>query len=220
MNEDNRDTRAEAFARAGEASDKKESIKTKAKGAPGTATSNKVSKKVRRKREQRKQLMAFAAIVVVVAIVGAAIVFYNKWKGEQVETLPQDQRIVAVVNGQEQEIAPYSTCEIDDKDCKPGKPVPVELKGAKEFTLKIPHDVSNHDWSMLKIYNDPGANQDNYFRSDETQEVKLKLAAERKSADGSTPSLKLIEIRSLLVGLDADKKQTPVNTIWSIEIKE
>lgn len=220
MTEDNRDSRAKAFARASEASkDQQDSLDTAADKASGTA-GKKVSKKARRKQEQRKQLMAFAAIVLVVLIVAAAIVFYNRWKADKVETLPQDQRIVMQVNGQEKEIAPYATCEIDDKDCKPGQPVPVELGGAKEFTLKIPQDVSNHDWSMLKIYNDPGANQENYFRADESKEVKLKLDAERKSADGSTPSLKLVEIRSMLVGLDSEKKQTPVNTIWSIEVKE
>lgn len=212
MSEENRDSKAKAFARASEASEKKKDL--------GTGASTKLGKKARRKQEQRKQLMAFAAIVIVVALVGAAVVFYNKWKDGQVETLPQDQRIVAVVDGQEQEIAPYATCELDDKDCKPGKPVPLELKGAKEFTLKVPNDVSNHDWSMLKIYNDPGANQDNYFRADESQEVQIKLDAERKSTDGSTPRLKLVEIRSMLVGLDAEKNQTPVNTIWSIEVKE
>ena len=220
MSDEKRDSRAKAFARASGASGEKENHHDDSEIAVAAGGGKKLSKKARRKQEQRKQLLAFAAIVAVVAIVAAAIVFYNRWRDGQVETLPQDQRIVAVVDGQEQHIAPYSTCELDDKDCKPGQPAPLELKGAKEFTLKIPQDVTNHDWSLLKIYNDPGANQDNYFRADEAQEVKLKLGAERKSADGSTPSLKLVEVRSMLVGLDAEKNQTPVNTIWSIEIKE
>ena len=220
MTEDNRDSRAKAFARANEASKEQHSGSSHTESKASSTPAKKISKKARRKQEQRKQLMAFAAIVLVVLIVAAAIVFYNRWKADKVETLPQDQRIVAVVDGKEKEIAPYATCEIDDKNCKPGQPVPLELGGAKELTLRIPQDVSNHDWSMLKIYNDPGANQDNYFRSDEAKEVQLKVNAERKSSDGSTPSLKLVEVRSMLVGLDSEKHQTPVNTIWSIEIKE
>lgn len=177
-----------------------------------------LTKKQRRKKEQRRQLMMGAAILLAVAVVVAAVLGYNAWKDGQVETLPEEQRIVAVVDGEEQEVAPYSTCAVDAADCQPGEPFKLQLDGAKEFTLKIPRDVYDHDWALLKVYDDPGANTDDYFTSNERQEVTIKIDAERKSEDGSTPQLAVVEIQSLLIGLDAEKNQTPVTAVWSFEV--
>lgn len=177
-----------------------------------------LTKKQRRQKEQRRQLLFGLAIVVLVAVVVLAVLGYNKWKDEQVETLPQDQRIVAVVDGEETEVAPYSTCEVDAPKCEPGAPHRLDLKGAKEFTLKLPQDVYDHDWALLKVYDDPGANTDDYFKANEKQEVNVKLDAERKSGDGSTPKLAVVEIQSLLIGLDKEKNQTPVTAVWSFEV--
>ena len=41
-----------------------------------------------------------------------------------------------------------------------------------------------------------------------------------KADDGSTPQLKVLELHSMLVGLDDNDEQTPYATIWSIEIAQ
>ncbi|WP_293792141.1 DUF2771 domain-containing protein [uncultured Corynebacterium sp.] len=188
--------------------------KTSAKPAP------KLSKKQQRKRAQRKQLLTMGAIVVLVVVVIGGVLLYNRWQDGKIETLPQEQRITAVVDGKELEIAPYSVCELDDRDCKPSEPHKLEVGDAKEVTLKLPEDVYNHDWSLLQIFDDPGANQDNYYKGDERQEVTLKTEADVKSKDGSTPKLKVLELHSMLIGLDDNDEQTPYATIWSIEIAQ
>ena len=126
---------------------------------PDAAAPKKLSKKQKRRKAQRRQLLTALALVAMVAVVVAAVVGYNQWKDGHVETLPSEQRITAVVNGQETEIAPYSACEIDDADCQQqeGQPFELDLQGAKEFTLKLPKDVYDHDWAMLQIFDDPGA---------------------------------------------------------------
>ncbi|KAB1501338.1 DUF2771 domain-containing protein [Corynebacterium sp. 320] len=177
-----------------------------------------LTKKQRRKKQQRRQLLIGLAIVCAVIVVVGAVLGYNAWKDRQVDVLPQDQRITAVVGDREIELAPYSTCEVDDAQCTPSQPTTLELHGAKEFTLKIPEDVYDHDWSLLKVFDDPGANEDNYFKSDEKHEVTLSVEADKKASDGSTPQLKVVEVQSLLIGVDADKQQTPIMTIWSLEI--
>lgn len=176
----------------------------------------KLTKKQRRLRAQRKQLIPIAAIVVLVAVVVASVLAYYHWKDNHIETLPQDQRVVAVVNGQETEVAPYSTCEVDDQHCKEGEPFELSMGGAKKFTLKIPQDVYDHDWRLVEIFNDPGANTESYYKSNEKKEVEISLDSPKKTDDGSTPRLTVLEIQSLLIGEDADGEQTPVNAVWSI----
>lgn len=187
---------------------------------PSGKPAPKLSKKQQRKRAQRKQLMTMGAIVALVVVVIGGVLLYNRWQDGKIETLPQDQRIIAVVDGEEHEIAPYSVCQLDDPDCKPSEPYKLQVGDAKKVTLKPPEDVYDHDWSLLQIFDEPGANQDNYYKSYEREEVTLDLEASVKADDGNTPQLKVLELHSMLVGLDDNDEQTPYATIWSIEIAQ
>lgn len=187
---------------------------------PSGRPAPKLSKKQQRKRAQRKQLMTMGAIVALVVVVIGGVLLYNRWQDGKIETLPQDQRIIAVVDGEEHEIAPYSVCQLDDPHCKPSEPYKLQVGDAKKVTLKPPEDVYDHDWSLLQIFDEPGANQDNYYKSYEREEVTLDLEASVKADDGSTPQLKVLELHSMLVGLDDNDEQTPYATIWSIEIAQ
>lgn len=187
---------------------------------PSGKPAPKLSKKQQRKRAQRKQLMTMGAIVALVVVVIGGVLLYNRWQDGKIETLPQDQRIIAVVDGEEHEIAPYSVCQLDDPDCKPSEPYKLQVGDAKKVTLKPPEDVYDHDWSLLQIFDEPGANQDKYYKSYEREEVTLDLEASVKADDGRTPQLKVLELHSMLVGLDDNDEQTPYATIWSIEIAQ
>lgn len=183
-------------------------------------TGKKLTKKQRRKKEQRKQLMTLLAIVALVVVVVGGVLLYNKWSDGRVKTLPQDQRIVAVVDGQETEIPPYSACELDDQGCKGDKPFELHIGDAKEITLKMPKDVSDINWRMVEIFDDPGANVEQYYKPGESKEVTVSVESDKETEDGSVPQLTVLEIQSLLVGLDDNGEQTPVNTVWSIAPKK
>lgn len=185
-----------------------------------TPAPKKLSRKQQRKKQQRKQLATALAILAVVVVIIAAVIFYNRWKDDQIETLPQDQRITAVVNGQETEIPPYSACQIGDKDCKPGEPFVLHVGDAKEFTLKIPQDVYDHDWSLLQIFDDPGANAESYFKANEKQEITIQTTSDKKAADGATPKLAVVEVHTMLIGLDGNGEQTPVGTVWALQVEK
>lgn len=208
----------ESSTHTSEKANSKATKKVTEKGAGKPAP--KLSKKQQRQRAQRKQLLTMGAIVALVVVVIGGVLLYNRWQDGKIETLPKDQRIIAVVDGKEVEIAPYSACQLDDPDCRPSEPYKLEMGDAKEVTLKLPEDVYDHDWSMLQIFNDPGANQDNYYKGNERQEVTLKTEANVKAKDGSTPLLRVVELHSMLVGLDDNDEQTPYATIWSIEIAQ
>lgn len=193
---------------------------TESAGAASTPTGQRsLSKKQRRRAEQRKQVLAVVAIAVAVTLVVLAVLAFNAWRNKQIDTLPQDQRIVAVVGDNRVDVAPYSTCEIDAKQCQPSSPTELDFGPKGTVTLQLPQDVYDHDWSMLKIYDDPGANTEDYFRSNEQKEVTVSTASEKRTADGRTPKLTVVEIHSLLVGKDANGEQTPVATVWAIKPK-
>lgn len=181
-----------------------------------TDDARKLSKKARRKRAQRQQLITFGAIVAVVLIVVGGVLWFVRWQGEQIETLPADQRITAVVGDKEVEIPPYSVCELDDRECAPGQPFSLDLAGAKEFTVKVPRDISDHDWAVLEIFDDPGANEQTLHRGNEATEITIPVESPRLSADGTHPALAVVEVHSMLVGLDAQGENTPMNVVWSI----
>lgn len=185
------------------------------------ASTKKLTKKQKRRKAQRRQLLTVLAIAVMVIVVVAGVLVFNKWKDKQVETLPADQRITAIVNGEETDIAPYIACELDDKECQDqeNKPFELDLHGAKEFTLKVPSDVAATQWAMLQIFNDPGANTEKTFAPNESSEVTIKLDSDKVADDKTTPRTAVVEIHSMLVGLDDNDEQTPVNTVWSIAPK-
>ncbi|HIW95396.1 MAG TPA: DUF2771 domain-containing protein [Candidatus Corynebacterium gallistercoris] len=158
-------------------------------------------------------------IAAVVAIVIAGVIGYTRWKDGQVETLPADQVIVAVVDGQETEIRPYSACQLDDPECQPSEPTVLKVGDADEIELRVPEDVYDHDWSVLRIYDDPGANADDYYKSYEVESVTIPVTSEKKAEDGSSPTLAVVEVHSMLVGLDDEGEQAPIATVWSIGIE-
>lgn len=188
-------------------------------GATKESASKKMSKKARRRQRQRKQLLAMASLLLVVVVIIGGVILYNKWAEQRIETLPQDQRITAVVDGREIAVPPYSACEIGSTECNPGEPFELKVGDAKEFTLKIPQDVADHDWSMLKVYPDPGANTEDYFKSNEVTELKIQTKAEKASSDGSHSPLQVVEIHSMLIGKGAEGDQAPYATIWSLAVR-
>ncbi|RAV34284.1 DUF2771 domain-containing protein [Corynebacterium heidelbergense] len=183
------------------------------------AVKPKLSKKQRRKRQQRKQLFAAVAIIAVVAAIVGGVLVFNSWRSKQIGTLPADQRVTAVVDGKETEVAPYAACELGVDGCGQGKPFELPVGGAKEITVKVPQDVADHDWSLLKVYEDPGANSEDYFKPNEMHEVTIPLVSDKKSQDGKNPSLTVVEIHTVLVGKGKDGDQSPFGTVWSIAPK-
>lgn len=179
----------------------------------------KMSAKQRRKAEQRKQIKVVLSIVVLVAIVVLAVLGFNWWRGRHNETMPEDQRIIAVVGDEEVEIPPYAACEFDDDDCDQREPFELDFKGQKSVTLKLPQDVYDHDWALLRVYDDPEMQKNEYHKANETPEVTLSAQSPEKKKDGKHYQLTVLEIHSLLIGQDSDGEETPVSTIWSISPK-
>jgi cytoskeletal protein RodZ len=173
----------------------------------------KQTKKQRRKAAQRRQLLTVLVIVILVAAVAGFFWWFQNRPEKHPD--PHDLRITAVVNGQETEVAPYSVCAIGQDDCTPGTPTKLDIPADGEVTLKLPDDVSDGEWQLLQIYDDPGANVDNTYSANEKSEVTIKGSSDQKSSDGKNPRLAVAEIHTWALGQDDDGEQG-YTVVWSV----
>jgi hypothetical protein len=180
---------------------------------PAQPAQPKQTKKQRRKALQRRQLLTFLIIVILVAVV-AFIVWRVQTRPDK-ETAPQDLRITAVVDGQEQEISPYSVCAIGQQDCKPGEPTTLSIPADGEVTLKLPGNVSDGEWQLLQIYDDPGANVDHTYTANEKSEVTVKGSSDQTNDEGKHPRLAVVEIHTWALGKQ-DGEEQGYTVVWSV----
>lgn len=180
-----------------------------------SADTPKQSKKQRRKAAQRKQMITFGAIVLLVVVVAGAVLGYQYWSDNRPEPHPSELRVtVTDANGDEEEYAPYSVCQMFSGECDEGEPVEIELGPDEEATLSLPEEVYDHDWTMLQIFDDPAANTEDTYTGYEQTEVTVRGSADQEDEDGENARLAVVEIHSSLVGED-DGEEVAFGAVWA-----
>lgn len=177
----------------------------------------KQTKKQRRKAAQRRQLLTFLIILILVALVAGIFWWWQSRPDKHPD--PHDLHITAVVDGQEQEISPYSVCAIGQQDCEPGEPTTLSIPADGEVTLKLPDDVSDGEWQLLQIYDDPGANVDNTYTANEKSEVTIKGSSDQTNEEGQHPRLAVAEIHTWALGTD-DGEEQGYTVVWSVAARQ
>lgn len=175
----------------------------------------KLTKKQRRKAAQRRQLVTFLGIVVLVAVVAVVVLGVQKLRGAGEDTAPRDLRVTAVTADGDIELAPYSVCAYGDADCKGVTPSTVPLPADGEITLKLPSEIYDHDWILVKIFDDPAANTENSYAANEMTEITLQGSSADEDATGEHPRLAVAEIQTILID-DSGEEPEPVAAVWSI----
>lgn len=176
----------------------------------------KLTKKQRRKAAQRRQLLTFLGIVVLVVVVAGVVLGVQRYRSSQDGTAPQDLRVTVVTaDGSSSEIAPYAIWADGESRDSDATPSPVALPADGEITLKLPSDVYDHDWKLLKIYEDYGANTENSYAANEMKELTVAGSSERTDDDGKHPRLIGLEIQSVLIDSSGDEEE-PVVAVWSL----
>ena len=112
-----------------------------------------------RKEARKKSLLQILALIVVVAVIVAAVVIFQNWWNQRPGPDPRDIKVTATVGDNSLEVSPYIACE-PGADCPEGE-VP-NLTVGEDDTLKldIPEEISDHEWKILSIYDDPAANDE------------------------------------------------------------
>ncbi|WP_312778337.1 DUF2771 domain-containing protein [Corynebacterium variabile] len=180
----------------------------------------KLTKKQRRKAAQRKQLLMFLGVIVLVAAAAGAVLGIQKYMDSRDGTKPADLRVTAVsADGGETELAPWSIWADGDERTNDEDPSTLDIPADGEITLKLPSDVYDHDWTLLQVYDDEGANSSSSYAANEAKEVTIEGSSSLTDDDGNHPRLIGVEIQSVLID-DSGDEEEPVVAVWSIAPKK
>ena len=146
----------------------------------------KLTKKQRRKAAQRKQLLMFLGVIVLVAVVAGAVLGIQKYMDSRDGTKPADLRFTAVsADGEETELAPWSIWADGDERTNDEDPSTLDIPADGEITLKLPSDVYDHDWTLLQVYDDEGANSSSSYAANEAKEVTIEGSSSLTDDEGN-----------------------------------
>ena len=168
------------------------------------------------KQARKKSLLQFLALIIAVAVIVVAVVLFQKWRNDRPGPEPQDVTITATVGSDTLDVAPYSVCE-PGTDCKEGEVPNLTVGPDDTLKLEIPEAISNHEWSVLSIYDDPAANDSTSHGANETTSLDIPGSVPPiEASTGERPKLMVVEISTLMIGHDANGEETPMQTVWSL----
>ncbi|OFP86985.1 DUF2771 domain-containing protein [Corynebacterium sp. HMSC059E07] len=168
------------------------------------------------KQARKKSLLQFLALIIAVAVIVVAVVLFQKWRNDRPGPEPQDVTITATVDSDTLDVAPYSVCE-PGTDCKEGEVPNLTVGPDDTLKLEIPEAISNHEWSVLSIYDDPAANDSTSHGANETTSLDIPGSVPPiEASTGERPKLMVVEISTLMIGHDANGEETPMQTVWSL----
>lgn len=168
----------------------------------------------------RKNLTQFLVLVAAVVVVVTVSVVFQNWWNNRPGPEPSEVTITASSALAEIEASPYTACEIGET-CEEGEVPSLKVPQDGDVTLTLPRDVYDHDWALLKVYDEPAASSEEYFTSFAEKEVTVPLSVDAvDGSDGHRPRLVLLEIKSLLVGTSAAGDEAPFEVVWSISMDD
>ncbi|MFK3622579.1 DUF2771 domain-containing protein [Corynebacterium hesseae] len=168
------------------------------------------------KQARKKSLLQFLVLIIAVAVIVVAVVLFQKWRNDRPGPEPQDVTITATVGSDTLDVAPYSVCE-PGTDCKEGEVPNLTVGPDDTLKLEIPEAISNHEWSVLSIYDDPAANDSTSHGANETTSLDIPGSVPPiEASTGERPKLMVVEISTLMIGHDANGEETPMQTVWSL----
>ena len=105
------------------------------------------------------QLLVLALGVVVIV---AGFYFFTEWQKNRPATPLRDVTVTVTNGAAEQEIRPYTICELD-AECDGGEPPAMALDDSAQVTFAVSREISSSSWKLLTIYDDPAANDEQIF---------------------------------------------------------
>ncbi|MCS4490061.1 DUF2771 domain-containing protein [Corynebacterium sp. ES2794-CONJ1] len=156
----------------------------------------------------KKTIVQVAGLGVAVLVVLITSIAFQNWWNNRPGTAPEDLKIQAQLGSERFEVPPYSVCELGEP-CREDSPTLKDLSAANELVVDVPRDIYDHDWTVLSIYDDPAHNSEFYFGPYEKKHIEIPTT-------NSDAELLVVEIKSVLIGRDADGAETPLSVVWSV----
>ncbi len=176
--------------------------------APLQAATKKTSER-KKSLFQRKPLYFLMTLVLAVVVITAGVIIFQKWWNNRPGPDPASVQITAVVEESSQDISPYQTCAFGEECVQKGEISRVMVNPDDTLDIKVPSIMQRADVSVLAIYDNPAANNENIIGTSE--EKNISIPGSRGEAQ-----LQLVEIKSVLLGTDAQGEETPVSVVWSM----
>lgn len=159
--------------------------------------------------QRKKQLLQILGLLLAVTLMVVGSIVFQNWWSKRSEREPQDVTVTVQSGDTTLELQPYSICE-PGSQCQEGEVPSIEVDADAELNLTIPDEVSDHDWSLLKIYNDPSQNDQTFYGAHEATQATA-------PARSGKADLVVVEVSSVLISHDANGEESPVTVTWSVE---
>ncbi|GGG79080.1 DUF2771 domain-containing protein [Corynebacterium pelargi] len=167
-----------------------------------------VSSRTRRKNAKQIAFLAVAVIIVLVATL-----LFQQWWADRKQREPEEVSITVSTGGENLEVFPFSICE-PGVPCEEAEVPEISLNKDQSLKVTVPEDIADHDWTLLKIYDDPKANDEQAFGPHEATEASAPAVVEEYES-----KLVVCEVTSVMIGHDDEGNETPYRVTWSVRAK-
>lgn len=172
-----------------------------------------------RRQAKKKSLLQILALIIAVVIIVVATVLVQNWWNNRPGPEPGEVSVTASVGDESIEVSPYLVCE-PGVECPEGEVPNLPVGPDETLKLELPEPIHNHDWQLLMIYDDPGANDQQLHGAYDATEVEIPGSVDPVGESTERPRLVVVEVSSVMVGHDEEGVETPYTTIWSLSTHE
>lgn len=170
-----------------------------------------------RKEARKRSLLQILGMVIAVAVIAVAAVLIQSWWNNRPAPDPSTISITASVGDRSEEIAPYMVCELG-VECPEGDVPTISVDENDTLHLEIPDEIRDTQWKLLRIYDDPAANDESLYGAGEKNSVDIPGSVDPIEASDSDkrPQLQVVEVSNVMVSEVDGKEEAPYSVVWSI----
>ena len=171
-------------------------------------------KKLTRKEAKRKNLLQVLALIVIAAVIIAVVVIAQMWFSSRPDPQPEESAIEVTVGEDTREVLPYLIAE-PGTEGEAGEVDTFDVGPDDTVEISVPPHVFDHDWSVVRIYDDPAINDQTLYGPNERDQVSVPGSVDPVNEGDERPRLMVVEVQSVLIGTDGEE-ETPYSVVWSV----
>lgn len=170
-----------------------------------------------RKEARKKSLLQILGLIIAVAVIAVGAVLIQSWWNNRPGPDPASISLTASVGDRTEEVAPYLVCELG-VECPERKVPNLKVGDDETLHLDIPKEISNTQWKLLRIYDNPAANDETVYGAGEENSVDVPGSVDpiEESDSKDRPHLQVVEVSSVMVSEVDGKEEAPYSVVWSL----
>lgn len=167
------------------------------------------------RKAKKKSLLRVLTLIIAVVIIVVASILVQTWWNNRPGPEPTEVALTARVGDRELELLPYMACE-PGTECEEGDIPALEVGADETLELEIPEAVHRGEWSLLTIYDDPGANDQILHAGYDADSAEIPGSVDPVGDGTERPRLVVVEVSAVMVGTDEAGDETPMSVVWSL----